>query len=306
MLKSFFVKTSLFLLVLSRGLFAQDDVIHLWPDGAHGAIENPEYVESLAEDRPNRVFNVSDPTLSIYLPDADKATGSAIVICPGGGYRRLAIGHEGYDVAEYLNRLGVAGIVLKYRLPSDDIMKDKKVGPLQDVQEAIRTVRRNADKWNIKSNQIGVMGFSAGGHLAASASTLYGDQVYVTEDSVSARPDFSVLVYPVITLDYLLTHKGSSSSLLGENPDSSLIIHFSLDKQVTSETPPAFLVQSGDDSTVPFRHAFMYFTALREHNVPAELHVFESGGHGYGMGNSSNTESHWTKMLERWLQMHGW
>ncbi len=305
MSKWFCFKITFVVFLFTVCLFAQDEVLHLWPDGAPGGIENPDYIEGLATDRPNRILRVSDPTISIYLPEADKATGTAVVICPGGGYRRLAFDHEGFEVAEWLNTIGVAGIVLKYRLPSDEIMEDKAIGPLQDVQRAIRIVRRNAQKWNLKPDQIGVMGFSAGGHLAASASTLYKDKVYNVTDSICARPDFSVLVYPFITFDYMMIHKGSKSRLLGVNPDSSLIVNFSLDKQVTSETPPAFLVHSTDDASVAVRNTLLYFGALQSYDVPAEMHIFESGGHGYGMGRTENTESYWTEMFIRWMNMHG-
>ena len=180
---SYFIFGSLLIISVLR---AQDQVLNIWPDGAPGAIEDPEYTEGLATDKPNRILRVSQPTLSVYLPDAEKNTGAAMLICPGGGYRRLAIDIEGYAIAAWLNDLGIAGFVLKYRLPSDSIMVNKTVGPLQDAQEAMRIIRRNAEAWHITPNKTGVSGFSAGGHLASTLSTHFSDSVYIPSDQTSA------------------------------------------------------------------------------------------------------------------------
>lgn len=287
-------------------LFSQDLIIPLWPEGVPGGIEDSTYIETLDTDQPYRIRNVSKPTLSVYLPSNKTDTLTAVVICPGGGYTRLAFDHEGFEVAEWLNTVGIAGIVLKYRLPDDRIMKDKFVGPLQDVQAAVRCVRRNAKKWGIHQGKIGIMGFSAGGHLAATASTLYNEQVYVPIDSVSARPDFSVLIYPVISLKNSLTHFGSRLQLLGRSPTQQQIKYFSANEKVTIETPPAFLVHSGDDGSVPAINSILYYKALQAYHIPCELHLFESGGHGYGINRGTGSEASWPEALSQWLKMHEW
>ena len=292
--------------ILTQIGLSQDQVIPLWPNGVPGAIEDAYYVEFLDTDRPHRIRNVSLPTLSIYLPDGAARRNTAVVICPGGGYHRLAFDHEGFLVAEWLNQQGVAGFLLKYRLPSDQIMEDKSVGPLQDVQQAIRVVRRRAKEWDIDSQKIGVMGFSAGGHLAASASTLFDMPVYESVDSTSARPDFSILIYPVISFQDNITHMGSRINLIGESPTSQQIHQFSADEQVTAQTPPAFLVHTLDDGAVPVENTLRYVAALRSCGVPCEVHLYESGGHGFGIMGRGGSEMEWKEALKGWMQMHGW
>jgi acetyl esterase/lipase len=230
---------------------------------------------------------------------------TAVIICPGGGYTRLAIGHEGHDVAKWFNQSGVVGIVLKYRLPSDQIMKNKSVGPLQDAQEAIRIVRRRAKEWNIDPNKIGIMGFSAGGHLAGSVSTLYGYHTYEPTDTVSARPDFSCLIYGVLSMRDTYAHSNSKKNLLGEHPDTALVERFSPECQVNEKTPPAFIVHASNDSTVPALASVQYYSVLRKHSVPAELHIYETGGHGFGLARNKNTESEWPQACLNWMKMHG-
>jgi acetyl esterase/lipase len=293
-----------FFLVLNVN--AQVETLKVWPEGVPGAIENKDYKEELVKrpDDIERVSKVTEPTISVYLPPEDKANGTAIVICPGGGYSILATEHEGRDIAAWLNELGIAGIVLKYRLPSDLIMKNKSIGPLQDVQEAFRIVRRNANKWGIDVKKIGVIGFSAGGHIASTISTHYNDRVY-DSDNISCRPDFSILIYPVISMQLGLTHMGSRENLLGNNPDQKLVDHFSNELQVNENTPPAFLVHSADDKTVPILSSINYFLALNKFNIPAELHIYEKGGHGYGLGRSTGTESTWPEACKNWLKARG-
>ena len=185
-------------------------------------------------------------------------------------------------------------------------MENKSIGPLQDVQESIRLVRRHAKEWGIDPNKIGVIGFSAGGHLAATASTLYNDKVY-DNDGTSARPDFSILVYGVISMEPEITHAGSHNNLLGENPDKKLVDHFSNELQVNENTPPAFLVHADDDKTVPVQNSINYFLALKKYNVPAELHIYERGGHGFGLAQNriGETESNWPEACKNWLIMRG-
>lgn len=291
---------------LALNIKAQVITLKVWPNGAPGAIENKNYKEEFVKrpDNFKRIAQVSNPTITVYLPPKEKATGTAVIICPGGGYAYLAIETEGDDIAKWLNKLGIAGIVLKYRLPSDMIMKNKSIGPLQDAQEAFRIVRRNAEKWGINENKIGVIGFSAGGHLASTISTHYNEKVYES-DNTNCRPDFSILIYPVISMKSELTHSGSRENLLGKNPDQDLINHFSNDLQVNKDTPPAFLVHSADDKTVPVNNSINYFIALNKFEIPAELHVYEKGGHGYGLGRGTGTETAWPEACKNWLKARG-
>jgi len=285
---------------------AQTTTVKVWPEGPPGAKPDPNYrEETLMDQGKPRVARVTDPVLLVYLPAPEKANGSAVVICPGGGYIRLAIDHEGYDIANWLNEMGIAGIILKYRLPSDTIMENKSVGPLQDAQEAVRIVRRRAQEWHINPNRIGIMGFSAGGHLAATASTHFDDQVYKPADATSARPDFSILLYPVISMSPPNVHMGSRNNLLGPTPNQALIDHFSNELRVTSQTPPAFLVHSADDRAVPMGNSINYFEALLKNNVPAEMHVYQKGGHGYGLAKGRGTESGWPDACRAWLKQMG-
>jgi len=291
------------LFIISSVTFSQAEVIKVWPEKIPDAIESSIIKENITISKTGveRVMNVTEPTLSIYFPTNTKANGTAIIICPGGGYKRLAISHEGNDVANWLNENGIIGVVLKYRLPNDTIMKNKMIGPLQDIKESIRIVRRNATKWNINPNKIGVMGFSAGGHLASTVATHINEKVYDT-DTVNARPDFTCLIYPVISMDLKITHKGSRRNLLGENPEQKFVNAFSSEQQVTHNTPPAFIVHSADDSSVPVENSINYFLALKSKNVRAELHIYQKGGHGFGLAKNRGTESKWPDACLNWLK----
>ena len=196
---------------------SQTVTLKLWPDGIPGSISDPSYVENITitDGKTIRCEKVITPDLTVFLPAPEKANGAAVMICPGGGYGALAFDHEGNAIAKWLNDNGIAGIILKYRLPSDQIMKDKTVGPLQDAQEAMRVIRRHSSEWKIDPKRIGVIGFSAGGHLASTISTHYAEKVYDVRDNTSARPDFSLLIYPVVSMDTLVTHMGSRNNLLG-------------------------------------------------------------------------------------------
>jgi acetyl esterase/lipase len=296
----------LIILFISSFSFNQTKTINIWNGSVPGAIKNDSVKENiiyLNNGRP-RIKNVTDPTLTVYIPSKGKENGTAIIICPGGGYTRLAFDTEGTDVAKLLNQHGITVFILKYRLPDDRIMKNKSIGPLQDVQKSIRIVREKAKEWNINPNKIGIMGFSAGGHLAASASTLFNEKVY-DSDTTSARPDFSILIYPVISMKSEITHGGSRKSLLGDNPGEKLIEHFSTELQVDKNTPPAFLVCAEDDHAVPVENSIHYFLALKKYDIPAELHIYEKGGHGFGLAKDGGTESHWPDACISWLKMHG-
>jgi acetyl esterase/lipase len=291
--------------LLLSAVLAQDHMIEVWPNGAPGAIQNPEYTEGLASDKPHRILRVSKPTLAVYLPDPVKNTGSAVLILPGGGYRRLAMDHEGYAVAEWLNSIGVAAFLLKYRLPNDSIMVDKKIGPLQDAQESIRLIRRYAGKWQVHKDKVGVIGFSAGGHLAATLSTRFDEMTYASADTIPAQPDFAILVYPVISMLRDITHTGSRRRLLGNNPADSLVNLYSNELQINEHTPATFIVHAADDQSVMPENSIRYFQALQAKGVSAELHIYQQGGHGFGLNIDDSGESTWTKNCQTWLQNLG-
>lgn len=279
---------------------AQNEVIQLWKNGVPNAIINADYQEFL-DEKMDRIGKVSTPTLTVFVPK--NPNGTSVIICPGGGYQFLAINKEGYKTAEWLSSMGITAFVLKYRLPSDDIMENKTIGPLQDAQESVRFIRRNALKWNLNPDKIGVLGYSAGGHLAASLSTKYNEIVYQNSDSVSAKPNFSVLIYPVISMTEEITHKGSRNKLLGNPASNELIAQFSNEKLITAETPPTFLVHAIDDKAVPVENSINYFLNLRKHNVISEIHLYQKGGHGFGLGKEATSEF-WTNHCEKWLQLN--
>lgn len=246
------------------------------------------------------ISKTSVPTIRVYLPPADKATGTAVVICPGGGYSVLASTHEGTDVARQLNEWGIAAFVLKYRLPDSTIMIDRSIGPLQDAQRAIQLVREKAGEWHIDPNKIGIMGFSAGGHLASTAGTHFNHPVISTKNKPSVRPDFMVLVYPVISFTDSLTHTWSRYRLIGNPASPKKIRLYSNELQVTKKTPPSFLVHAKDDDVVKFGNATVFQAALNKRKIPNELIVYEKGGHGFGMNNPTSTDK-WMDHLHEWL-----
>jgi acetyl esterase/lipase len=300
-------KTLFFGLVLFLGLstncFSQESAAFALWDKIPGAIKNEAYKEEARLDvNGNRtgIRKVIEPTLMPFLVENKSFKNAAVIICPGGGYSVLSIDKEGINVAKWFNSIGVSAFVLKYRLPSDDIMKDKTVGPLQDAQEAIRTLRRNAVKWNLDTNKIGIMGFSAGGHLASTASTHYLDNVYDAKGDISARPDFSMLIYPVISMEKGITHNGSKESLLGKTASADLIAKYSNEKGVNEKTPPTFLVHATDDGGVPLENSINYYLALKKNKVLAEMHLYQNGGHGFGLG-TKGTHTDWPTACEHWL-----
>lgn len=287
---------------LTHSVFSQSKEVKLW-DKIPGAILNESYKEEPRLDSNGKITGirkVKEPTLKVFLAANNNSKNAAVIICPGGGYALLSHEKEGDRVAEWFQSIGVSAFVLKYRLPSDAIMKDKNIGPLQDAQEAMRVLRRNAEKWNLDASKIGVVGFSAGGHLAATLSTHYNDKVYESTDNLSARPDFSILIYPVISMEDGITHNGSKESLLGKNASSELIAKYSNEKQINDATPKAFLVHATDDKAVPVENSINYYLALKKHKVPAEMHLYENGGHGFGLG-VNGTNKDWSKACEKWL-----
>jgi acetyl esterase/lipase len=250
-----------------------------------------------------RMSQVSWPTLTYFSPAKETASKAAVIICPGGGYGILAIGHEGYDVAKMFASWGIHAFVLKYRLPNPALQSNPSFAPLQDAQEAIRLVRSKAASWQIDQNKIGIMGFSAGGHLASTASTHFNTPVL--QSNISCQPNASILIYPVISFTDSLTHKGSRQNLLGKTFTAEQVISFSNELQVQANTSPAFLVHSGDDGAVPVGNSLAYYQALQRHNIPAELHVYPKGGHGYGMNNKTTADK-WMERLANWLKGLGW
>lgn len=247
------------------------------------------------------ISHVSVPVMEMYRPDPAKSNGTSVIICPGGGYGILAAGHEGSDVARVFNTWGITAFVLLYRLPDTAIMDDKRFGPLQDAQRAIQLVRQHAGEWKLDPHKIGIMGFSAGGHLAASASTHFLKSYTDNPDSISLRPDFSILIYPVISLTDSLTHPGSRQNLIGADPTAADIQFFSNELQVDPSTPPAFLVHALDDGAVPVGNSQAYLKALVKHRVHGELYTYEKGGHGFGMHNPTSPVK-WMDLLRKWLR----
>jgi acetyl esterase/lipase len=249
------------------------------------------------------IEKVSIPTYQYFRVANDNTKRPCVIICPGGGYSILAAGHEGTDVAKYFNSIGVNAIVLKYRIPNDANQIDKTIAPLQDAQQAMLLARTNADNWGIDKNKIGIMGFSAGGHLASSLATHYNDVKIENPTKVSLRPDFQILIYPVISFGPE-GHEGSRINLIGNANDEKTkkaIDYFSSEKQITKEAPPAFLVHSKDDDVVPVANAIHYYDNLIAHKVPAELYLYEKGAHGYGMKNPTS-EIVWTSVMKTWMQ----
>jgi acetyl esterase/lipase len=249
---------------------------------------------------------VSRPTLTVYRPPEGTANGTAVVVCPGGGYQHLAMTHEGSDVCKWLNTLGITAFLLKYRLPSDKTMVDKSIGPLQDGQRAIQLVRQRAKEWGVDTGAVGILGFSAGGHLASTAGTHFNQEVIDNPLRVSLRPDFMVLLYPVISFSDSIGHRGSRDNLLGKHPSSDLVQLYSNELQVTDQTPPTFLIHAEDDKTVMVINSLYFYEALIKHHVPAELHVYPKGGHGFGMWNTTSGDDQWPDRLAEWLRVNGW
>lgn len=281
------ILSTLTLLLFTTMLLAQQRIeIPLWPDGTpndNGLTANDENGNA---DFLNLVANDS---ASITVYKADKPNGIAIIMCPGGGYWGVALGHEGHDMASWFSAQGITYVVLKYRMPNGH-----HEIPLDDAEQAIRLVRTNAAQWGINPARVGIMGASAGGHLAASLATLYS--------SKDTRPDFQILFYPVISMDKAITHEGSRNNLLGKNPSDDLVCRYSLEQQVTTDTPQAFIMLSADDTTVPPANSMRYCQALLEHKVPASLHLYPTGEHGWGFRDSFIYKRQWTGELEKWLR----
>jgi acetyl esterase/lipase len=282
---------ALLMTVLSPCRAGDGKEMKLWPEGAPGAKgESDKDV----------------PVVYVYLPPKDKANGSAVVICPGGGYGGLAISYEGHDVARWFNSLGTAGLVLRYR----HAPKYRHPIPLNDASRALRFTRAHAKEWGLDPQRIGIMGFSAGGHLASTAETHFDAGNKEATDPIereSSRPDFAILVYPVITMSPPYTHLGSRKNLLGDEPDQQLVDSVSNEKQVTAQTPPTFILHTTEDKVVPVENAVQFYLALKQAKVPAELHVYEKGPHGVGLGagRTNFPVKAWAQSCQAWLEDRG-
>jgi len=283
------------------------EVIPLYKDKIPNSkpVKNEEVSEIEPQYHILIISNVTRPTLTIFLPPKEKANGTAVVIVPGGGYHIVAASHEGYDVAKKFNEMGVAAFVVKYRIPDDQSMIDKTIGPFQDAQRAIQIVRQRAKEWNIKPNHVGIMGFSAGGHLASTVGTHFNKAVIDNKNKINLRPDFMILVYPVISFSDSIGHIGSRDNLIGKKPSPEDIKTYSNELQVTPQTPPTFLVHAKDDDVVKVENSVDFYDALKKNNVPAEIYLYEKGGHGFGMNNETSSVK-WMDLVHQWMLKKGW
>jgi acetyl esterase/lipase len=285
------------------GLSGQSFKMNLYPEGEIPNYRDVGELEERDTTDAVRIGKVQTPDISVFLPAKKSRTGEAVVICPGGGYRILAYDWEGEDIAKFWNAKGVVAIVLKYRLPVSDAQVEPHKSPLTDAKRAMRLVRYHAAEWGIDPWRIGIMGFSAGGHLASSLSTHYdgGDSdASDPVERVSCRPDFSILLYPVITFTGELQHAGSRRNLVGEDP--ALMEYYSSHLHVTGETPPAILIHSSDDRAVPVENSILYYQALLKHGVQAEMHIYPHGGHGYSLAVGKGHLSGWPERVHEWLK----
>lgn len=272
---------------------ADHEEILLWPDGA------PFSVSQEKEEQ---------PTLTLYLASPENANGTAVVVCPGGGYGHLSMDHEGYQVGEWLNSLGVSAFILKYRHNDRTGHKNLYPIPFLDASRAVRAVRARSEEWKVNPERIGIMGFSAGGHLASTVGTHFDNGNPESKDKieqVTSRPNFMVLVYPVISLKTSFVHRGSRQNLLGESPDLALVESLSNETQVTTMTPPTFLVHADDDRGVPAENSLLFYQALRNAGVPSELHIYKNGGHGFGMRKKDPILATWIDRLADWMSKEG-
>ncbi|MEJ7589436.1 MAG: alpha/beta hydrolase [Ferruginibacter sp.] len=278
----------------------------------------PLYKDSIPNSRPTKneekkeypngitiISKISRPTLSIFLPKKETANGTAVVICPGGGYWVNAASNEGTDVAKEFAAMGVAAFVVKYRIPDDATMVNRQIGPLQDAQQALKVVRDRSKEFNINPGKVGIMGFSAGGHLASTAGTRFSKSFIPNIENTNLRPDFMILIYPVISFGDSIGHLGSREQLIGKTPSAEKIKEYSNELQVTGNTPPTFLVHASDDDGVDPGNSILFYQALQKFKVPAELHIYQSGGHGFGMIQPNKKEL-WMERCRNWLELNGW
>ena len=290
-----------FMSLINIQLAAAQTVLPLYKDSIPNSRPYPD--QELVENNNGYIIiqRVSRPTITVYLPPKEKANGTAVIIYPGGGYWVVAAGHEGADVAREFNKIGITAFVVKYRIPYDSTMKNKEIGPLQDAQRAIQFVRENASQWKINKNKIGFMGFSAGGHLASTAGTHFQGSYIANPKKTSLRPDFMILVYPVISFIDTVGHMGSRDQLIGKNPSKEKIKEYSNELQVNSKTPPTFLIHSKDDDVVKVSNATRFQEALEKNKVKNGIFLYDKGGHGYGMNNPTSNEK-WMNYVIEWMK----
>lgn len=302
------------ILLLVSNAFAQSAILEIWNGNTPNLKSGAENIKEVVTNDPvwsTLISKVSKPIIEVYLPPEEIATGTAVVICPGGGYTQLAWDHEGQQVAQWFNSIGVAGIILKYRLPDPAIVQVLHTAPIQDAHRAMRVVRQHAEEWKIDPNKVGIMGFSAGGHLAGSAA-VHSDSTFAFVDEIdllSAAPNFMILGYPVVTMGPG-THTGSKSALLGSSPDPAMVDYFSVEKQVNQSTPPTFIAVASNDETVPYEpNSLALFNALQAAGVPSELWVYQESvslNHGFGLGYKSKESIEWPWRLAQWMKANGW
>jgi acetyl esterase/lipase len=293
----------LLVLLITAPIISAEESITLWPDGKMPNSKGLKLEEIVANQR---ITQVDTPVMYAFFPSKDENKGSAVLICPSGGYNHLTYVMHGFQMAKWFNTMGVTAFVLKYRLPTSPDLIEPDKAPLQDAQRAIKIIRANAAKWDIKPDKIGVMGTSAGGHLASTLATHTENVSAVGDimDKTSFRPDFLILISPVITMGQY-AHTGSINNLLGDNPSKELIEKYSNQLQVTSQTPPAFIVHAVDDKTVNVRNSIMFFQALIDNNISASLHIFPQGQHEISLRNNPGSTALWTQLCEMWLKEMG-
>jgi acetyl esterase/lipase len=298
------IKTTIIaLIIMSTNFFSQNFKLPLWEN--HIPNQNNIKVEELIDTSDLiRIKEVDKPIIEVYLPSKKNISGEAVVIFPGGGYSILAYVWEGTDIAKWLNANGICAIVVKYRLPHSANNIEGRLSPFLDAQRALRLTRFHAKEWNIDPNKIGIIGFSAGGHLASTLGTHFNDNFFITDkiDSISCRPDFMILMYPVITFKEPSLHTGSRHFLIGDSADSSLVNYYSNELHVTKDTPPTFLVHAGDDKAVPVENSIMFYNKLKENGVSAEMHIFREGGHGFGLALGKGRLAQWKDLCISWIK----
>jgi acetyl esterase/lipase len=295
------IQITLILLLFCLGAFqtSAQEFIPLWPEKKMPNTKGLAVKDSIANER---IYKVGTPGMYAFFPSAQENKGAAVIICPGGGYERLAYIISGWQLAKWFNTMGISAFVLNYRLPNSPDLKERHLGPLQDAQRAMRLIRAHAGKWGIKRDKVGILGTSAGGHLAATLGTHLTDVSAIGDslNKVTFRPDFMILISPVINLGPY-AHAGSRKNLLGPNPAAELLKKYSLEQQVSAATPPAFLVHAANDKSVSPRNSLLFYQALLEKNIPASLHIYPQGGHAIALRNNPGSTETWTELCERWL-----
>lgn len=295
----------LFCVIFAMNKLSAQDAFPLYPNKIPNSKPAANEEKSEKSDGTIIVSKISLPTLHYFPAPGQNQKNSAVIIFPGGGYRINALGHEGHDVARKFNEIGITAFVVKYRIPDERTMLNKEIGPLQDAQQAIKVVREGAAKYEIDPDRIGIVGFSAGGHLASTAGTHFKESHIPNEKNTSLKPDFMILIYPVISFQDDIGHRGSRDNLLGNDPTPEKVNLYSNELQVTKQTPPTFLVHAGDDKVVDVENSIKFYQSLMQNDVRAALHIYQEGGHGFGLNNPS-TKDDWFRSCKYWLESNKW